>query len=58
MTDSEKHVEKKTSSSIPKTTYNRPQLVVYGSVREITLTKQKANTSDNPGNDNNMTAFG
>ena len=37
--------------------YRRPQLVVYGDVREITLTKQAAKTTDNPGQEVNMTGF-
>jgi len=40
-----------------KETYRRPQLVVYGDVREITLTKQAAKTTDNPGKEVNMTGF-
>ena len=39
-----------------KAPYRSPQLVIYGDIREITQLSQKAPMSDNPGNENNMTA--
>ncbi len=38
-----------------KAAYRAPQIVVYGNIQTLTLTKQKANTSDNPGQEVNMT---
>ncbi|MGE3949103.1 MAG: hypothetical protein AB7H86_20700 [Blastocatellales bacterium] len=38
-----------------KFTYNSPKLRKYGTVGELTLTAQKAKSSDNPGKDMNMT---
>ena len=38
-----------------KSKYHVPKLKKYGSIRDLTLTAQKAKTSDNPGKDMNMT---
>jgi hypothetical protein len=57
MTENEKKIEKKTDDPNPKTPYTRPQLVVYGDIRDITLTKQKGGAPDNPGQDRTMTGF-
>ena len=57
MTENEMPVGMKTDLSNPKIPYSRPQLVVYGDIREITLTKQTSKRSDNPGQENNMTGF-
>lgn len=36
-------------------TYHTPHLRTYGSISALTQTAQKANTSDNPGQEVNMT---
>ena len=55
MTEKEKDLVTKSGELDKKTPYRSPQLVVYGDIREITLTTQKAGAADNPGKDMNMT---
>jgi hypothetical protein len=57
MTEHENRIEKNTDDPNLKRPYSRPQLVVYGDIREITLTKQKGRAPDNPGQDRTMTGF-
>ena len=57
MTEHEKQIEKNTDDPNPKRPYSRPQLVVYGDIREITLTKQTNRGPDNPGQEMNMTGI-
>jgi hypothetical protein len=55
MTEKEKDVLTKPGELDKKAPYRSPQLVVYGDIREITLTTQRAGSADNPGQDMNMT---
>jgi hypothetical protein len=55
MTEREKDVITKSGEPSKKAPYRSPHLVVYGDIRELTLTAQKAVASDNPGKDMNMT---
>ena len=55
MTEHEKQIEKNTDEPNLKRPYTRPQLVVYGDIRDITLTKQTDKAPDNPGQEVNMT---
>jgi hypothetical protein len=59
MTENEKHIENNTEDPKPKTSYNSPQLVVYGDIREITLASKLGEAMDNakPGQNLNMTNF-
>lgn len=57
MIEHEKQIEKNTDDPNLKRPYSRPQLVVYGDIREITLTKQKNGAPDNPGKEVNMTGI-
>jgi hypothetical protein len=57
MTEHEEQTDKNTDDPNLKRPYSRPQLVVYGDIREITLTKQKGRAPDNPGQDMTMTGF-
>jgi hypothetical protein len=57
MTENENQTEKNIDNPDLKRTYSRPQLVVYGDIREITLTKQKGGAPDNPGQERTMTGI-
>jgi hypothetical protein len=57
MSENEKQVENNTDDPNLKRPYSRPQLVVYGDIRDITLTKQKGGAPDNPGQERTMTGF-
>jgi hypothetical protein len=55
MTEREKDVMSKSGELGKKAPYRSPHLVVYGDIRELTLTAQKAAAADNAGKDMNMT---
>jgi len=55
MTEKEKDLVTKSGGLGEKAPYRSPQLIVYGDIREITQTSQKAGMADNPGMDSNMT---
>ncbi len=43
------------SKTAKKLIYNTPILRIFGNIRELTLTSQKAGSADNPGMETNMT---
>lgn len=51
MTKNEKQIEN------PKTPYSRPQLIVYGDIREITLTNKEGKAPDKPGQQQYRTGY-
>jgi hypothetical protein len=55
MIKKEKQMGSEIEKSNDKAPYHSPQLVIYGDIRDITQTAQKAPSADNPGMENNMT---
>lgn len=55
MAEKDKHIGCEPGNRGDKVPYSMPRLVVYGDIRELTLTAQKAKNTDNKGQDMNMT---
>jgi len=55
MVEKEKHVGSNPGKQEDKAPYRAPRLMIYGDIRQMTLTAQRAMSADNPGMDMNMT---